>query len=147
MVARATAPDTIGPESVFPDAADWSFSDGLKGKYSFVTDFILVNSVNIFIRESLSICAFLGRPYLSTYYCRWILLVLPQGTTRSVLSFPYNGVGLTLICLFHSTSMITTSTHEFSRFGICIRTSILSFIGNSLGDLGTVFVMDIVLAI
>ncbi|KAI0950602.1 hypothetical protein AcV7_009015 [Taiwanofungus camphoratus] len=31
MVARATAPDTIGPESVFPDAADWSFSDGLKG--------------------------------------------------------------------------------------------------------------------
>ncbi|OSX65248.1 glycosyltransferase family 5 protein [Postia placenta MAD-698-R-SB12] len=31
MVARATAPDTIGPESVFPDAASWSFSDGLKG--------------------------------------------------------------------------------------------------------------------
>ncbi|CCM02383.1 uncharacterized protein FIBRA_04479 [Fibroporia radiculosa] len=31
IVARATAPDTIGPESVFPDAAAWSFSDGLKG--------------------------------------------------------------------------------------------------------------------
>ncbi|PCH38049.1 glycosyltransferase family 5 protein [Wolfiporia cocos MD-104 SS10] len=31
MVARATAPDTIGPESVFPDAAAWSFSDGLTG--------------------------------------------------------------------------------------------------------------------
>ena len=31
MVARATAPNRIGPESVFPDAAKWDFQDGLKG--------------------------------------------------------------------------------------------------------------------
>ncbi|KAH7926306.1 glycoside hydrolase family 13/glycosyltransferase family 5 protein [Leucogyrophana mollusca] len=31
MVARATAPNRIGPESVFPDVGTWDFSDGLKG--------------------------------------------------------------------------------------------------------------------
>ncbi|KAI0748206.1 glycoside hydrolase family 13 and glycosyltransferase family 5 domain-containing protein [Daedaleopsis nitida] len=31
MVARATAPNRIGPESVFPDAAQWDFEDGLLG--------------------------------------------------------------------------------------------------------------------
>ncbi|EEB87932.1 hypothetical protein MPER_14506, partial [Moniliophthora perniciosa FA553] len=31
MIARATAPNAIGPGSVFPDAAKWDFSDGLKG--------------------------------------------------------------------------------------------------------------------
>ena len=31
MVARATAPNRIGPGSVFPDAAQWDFEDGLLG--------------------------------------------------------------------------------------------------------------------
>ncbi|KAE9409703.1 modular protein with glycoside hydrolase family 13 and glycosyltransferase family 5 domains [Gymnopus androsaceus JB14] len=31
MIARATAPNAIGPGTVFPDAAKWDFSDGLKG--------------------------------------------------------------------------------------------------------------------
>ncbi|KAM5531218.1 hypothetical protein V8D89_015136, partial [Ganoderma adspersum] len=31
MVARATAPNRIGPGSVFPDAAQWDFEDGLMG--------------------------------------------------------------------------------------------------------------------
>ncbi|KAF7338273.1 Modular protein with glycoside hydrolase family 13 and glycosyltransferase family 5 domains [Mycena venus] len=31
MIARATAPNRLGPSSVFPDAAKWDFSDGLKG--------------------------------------------------------------------------------------------------------------------
>jgi len=31
MVARATAPNRIGPESVFPDAGTWDFETGLKG--------------------------------------------------------------------------------------------------------------------
>ncbi|KAF8212206.1 glycoside hydrolase family 13 and glycosyltransferase family 5 protein [Mycena galopus ATCC 62051] len=31
MVARATAPNRLGPSTVFPDAAKWDFSDGLKG--------------------------------------------------------------------------------------------------------------------
>jgi alpha-1,3-glucan synthase len=31
MVARATAPNRIGPESVFPDAGAWDFKDGLSG--------------------------------------------------------------------------------------------------------------------
>lgn len=31
MVARATAPNSIGPGSVFPDVGTWDFSSGLKG--------------------------------------------------------------------------------------------------------------------
>ncbi|KAJ7172450.1 modular protein with glycoside hydrolase family 13 and glycosyltransferase family 5 domains [Mycena filopes] len=31
MIARATAPNRLGPSSVFPDAAKWDFSEGLKG--------------------------------------------------------------------------------------------------------------------
>lgn len=31
MVARATAPNKVGPESVFPDLGKWDFQDGLKG--------------------------------------------------------------------------------------------------------------------
>ncbi|KAF8964043.1 modular protein with glycoside hydrolase family 13 and glycosyltransferase family 5 domains [Flammula alnicola] len=31
MVARATAPNAVGPGSVFPDAAKWDFSQGLSG--------------------------------------------------------------------------------------------------------------------
>ena len=31
MVARATAPNKVGPESVFPDLGKWDFSEGLKG--------------------------------------------------------------------------------------------------------------------
>lgn len=31
MVARATAPNRIGPGNVFPDGARWDFEDGLKG--------------------------------------------------------------------------------------------------------------------
>jgi hypothetical protein len=31
MVARKTAPNRIGPGSVFPDASYWTFSDGIKG--------------------------------------------------------------------------------------------------------------------
>lgn len=32
MVARATAPNRVGPGTVFPDASKWDFSEGLKGK-------------------------------------------------------------------------------------------------------------------
>jgi len=36
MVARATAPNAIGPGTVFPDAAKWDFEDdGLSGKRLF----------------------------------------------------------------------------------------------------------------
>jgi len=31
MIARATAPNRIGPESVFPDAGTWDFGNGLRG--------------------------------------------------------------------------------------------------------------------
>ncbi|TFY76274.1 hypothetical protein EWM64_g7737 [Hericium alpestre] len=31
MIARATAPNRVGPGSVFPDVGTWDFSDGLKG--------------------------------------------------------------------------------------------------------------------
>ena len=31
MVARATAPNRLGPSTVFPDAGSWDFSQGLKG--------------------------------------------------------------------------------------------------------------------
>ena len=32
MVARATAPNRLGPSTVFPDAAQWDFSEGLQGE-------------------------------------------------------------------------------------------------------------------
>lgn len=31
MIARATAPNAVGPTSVFPDAATWDFEEGLSG--------------------------------------------------------------------------------------------------------------------
>jgi len=31
MVARATAPNKIGPGTVFPDASTWDFEEGLQG--------------------------------------------------------------------------------------------------------------------
>lgn len=31
MVARATAPNAIGPGSVFPDVGSWDFEQGLSG--------------------------------------------------------------------------------------------------------------------
>ena len=37
MIARATAPNRIGPESVFPDASKWDFSEGIKGLTFFLT--------------------------------------------------------------------------------------------------------------
>jgi hypothetical protein len=33
MIARATAPNRLGPSSVFPDAGSWDFSQGLQGKF------------------------------------------------------------------------------------------------------------------
>ena len=40
MVARATAPNRLGPSTVFPDAAQWDFSQGLQGEDNYF------NSVN-----------------------------------------------------------------------------------------------------
>lgn len=36
MIAHATAPNAIGPGTVFPDAAKWDFSDGLKSVWFVV---------------------------------------------------------------------------------------------------------------
>jgi len=49
MVARATAPNRIGPESVFPDAAKWDFRDGLKGSPMASAPFWLALSCQIMI--------------------------------------------------------------------------------------------------
>jgi len=35
MIARATAPNRIGPESVFPNAAKWNFGQGLHGEKDY----------------------------------------------------------------------------------------------------------------
>ena len=35
MVARATAPNRLGPSTVFPDAAQWDFSEGLQGEDNY----------------------------------------------------------------------------------------------------------------
>jgi alpha-1,3-glucan synthase len=35
MVARATAPDALGPGTVFPDAGQWDFSQGLQGEDNY----------------------------------------------------------------------------------------------------------------
>lgn len=35
MVARATAPNRLGPSTVFPDAGSWDFSQGLQGEFYY----------------------------------------------------------------------------------------------------------------
>lgn len=44
MVARATAPDKIGPTSVFPNSGFWDFQQGLQGKFESI---ILNNTILI----------------------------------------------------------------------------------------------------
>lgn len=45
MIARATAPNAVGPGSVFPDAAKWDFADGLSGMSNLQ---LLLNSTDQF---------------------------------------------------------------------------------------------------
>ena len=42
MVARATAPNAIGPGTVFPDAAQWDFSQGLQGEDNYSNSIYLL---------------------------------------------------------------------------------------------------------
>ncbi|KAL0581705.1 hypothetical protein V5O48_000287 [Marasmius crinis-equi] len=78
MVARATAPNAIGPGSVFPDAAKWNFSDGLKGRSHDMKD---VQVANEDYRESDGCTSVLDRLVLPAHSGGWLLLVLPQRTT------------------------------------------------------------------
>lgn len=45
MIARATAPNAVGPGSVFPDAAKWDFSQGLKGKITGPANYTRLNGL------------------------------------------------------------------------------------------------------
>lgn len=80
MVARATAPNRIGPGSVFPNVGTWDFSSGLKGVWRSVI-FVDKADVGGDFREPNGICTFLDCPDLSARYCLGILLVLPKRTT------------------------------------------------------------------
>lgn len=87
MVARATAPNKIGPGSVFPDAAQWDFSDGLKGSScSHASSLALLTACITFIRFSYGFCAILDRIDMPDCDRNWILLVLSQGTAWYVFS-------------------------------------------------------------
>lgn len=79
MIARATAPNAIGPGTVFPDAAKWDFSDGLKGWARFLQ---IARLVLIGVRrESDGRTDVLDRTLLSNHSRGGILLVLSQGAT------------------------------------------------------------------
>jgi alpha-1,3-glucan synthase len=80
MVARATAPNRVGPESVFPDAAKWDFQDGLKGSpmasapfwIALICQIVIVFGYFWFYRkEQLGpcFCCFDARLFLLTYFC------------------------------------------------------------------------------
>lgn len=45
MIARATAPNSVGPGSVFPDAAKWDFADGLSGMSTLLALLNLTNKL------------------------------------------------------------------------------------------------------
>ena len=94
MVARATAPNRIGPGSVFPDAAKWDFSDGLKGMFDSQIGMRIAKFIH---RESNGASTVLDRSYLSANHCLWLLLVLSQGTTWFV----------------HLNSLISKETYQF----------------------------------
>jgi len=64
MVARATAPNRLGPGTVFPDAAKWDFSDGLSGQLFFLFRRILADKYSY---------AALGSPMALPLF--WIALV------------------------------------------------------------------------
>jgi hypothetical protein len=76
MVARATAPNSVGPGSVFPDAAKWDFEQGLKGFFIF----LFLDYSDAFLtehrREPDGSAIVLDCSHLSAYHCFGLLLVL-----------------------------------------------------------------------
>ena len=89
MVARALSPDGTGPGHVFPDFALWSFHEGLRGMFGDLIGGAWTNGASASI--TISILGFLDRVDLSDHHYHRLLLVLPQGTTRSVtISFRSN---------------------------------------------------------
>jgi hypothetical protein len=80
MVARATAPNAVGPGSVFPDAAKWDSTKGVKGIFQFRGHFYVL--LTEYRRGANSPAVILGCSHLSGYHCCRLLLVLSQRTTR-----------------------------------------------------------------
>lgn len=83
MIARATAPNSVGPGSVFPDAAKWDFSDGLSGMLNLIR--ITESSLYISRRESNGPPSILDCFDLPANHCHWLFLVLPQRTVGYVV--------------------------------------------------------------
>jgi hypothetical protein len=84
MVARATAPNSVGPGSVFPDAAKWDFQDGLSGKPVLL---LTADSRPMhFSRESNGFASVLDSPCVPAYNRVGLFLVLPQRTIVYVTS-------------------------------------------------------------
>ena len=74
MVARATAPNAVGPSSVFPDAAKWDFSEGLKGIFQFRDQISAL--LMEYHREPNGSAIVLDCAHMSAYHCFGLLLVL-----------------------------------------------------------------------
>ena len=82
MIARALSPDGTGPGHVFPDFALWSFHEGLRGVFDDALGKNCAHS--IFASVTIGVLGFLDRLDLPDNHYLRLLLVLPQGTTRSV---------------------------------------------------------------
>jgi hypothetical protein len=90
MIARATAPNRVGPESVFPDAGTWDFSDGLKGSPMASAPFWLALGCQIII--------------VFGYFWFYRKEQLCKCPLCAVLDMPAN--------LFFSSTMISASLHH-----------------------------------
>lgn len=86
MIARATAPNRIGPGSVFPDAASWDFSDGLKGGFQLFSQ--PPAFTDLVSRESYGSSSVLDRTFLPADHCCRVFLVLPKGAAWYVAPRP-----------------------------------------------------------
>ena len=96
MVARATAPNRIGPGSVFPDASTWDFEEGLQGSpmaspvfwIALICQIVIVVGYFWFYRKE-QLCKCLDWAHLSNsntlFYSSSLIL-----STHLLLRLPYH---------------------------------------------------------
>lgn len=85
IVARATAPNSVGPGTVFPDAAKWDFSQGLAGQLFYRSPNIVILTFVCCSRESNGFASVLDRLVQPAHNRGRLLLVLPQRTIVYVI--------------------------------------------------------------
>ena len=109
MVARATAPNKVGPESVFPDLGKWDFQDGLKGSPMASAPFWIAMICQIII--VIGYFWFYRKEQLGKHSCLFTILCVP---------------GMLTIDLYSSPPMITTCKE--TSHSHCTRTFLITYL-------------------